>query len=120
MVVPVNQAEQLALSYCYECIYYSWKSSDSVGVFIISLLPKMIFEDLALPCSKSPATHQELCTRADTHTLVQQCYHPISCSAMIPYASSSHVCEVLLVGCLVFFFPVRWGSHLAQQDIELF
>lgn len=67
-----NQAEQLALSYCCECIYYIWKSSDSIGVFILILLPKMIFEDLALPCSKSPATRQELCTRADTHTLVQQ------------------------------------------------
>lgn len=67
-----NQAEQLTLSYCYECIYYTWRSSDSTGVFILHLLPKMIFQGLALPCSVSPATHQELCTRADTHTLVQQ------------------------------------------------
>lgn len=29
-----NKAEQLALSYCYECIYYTWKASGSIGVFI--------------------------------------------------------------------------------------
>lgn len=67
-----NQAEQLTLSYCYECISYTWRSSDSTGVFILPLLPEMIFQVLALPCSVPPATHQELCTRADTRTLVQQ------------------------------------------------
>lgn len=29
-----NQAEQLTLSYCYECIYYAWKSNGSMGVLI--------------------------------------------------------------------------------------
>jgi len=29
-----KQAEQLALSCCYECIHYIWKSGDSVGAFI--------------------------------------------------------------------------------------
>lgn len=92
-----TQAEQLTLSYCCECVYYTWKSSDSTGACILGLLPKMMFEALALPCSQSAATRPELCTQADPALWSSSICHPISYSAMSPYASSSHICGVLIV-----------------------
>lgn len=55
----------------------------------LSLLSKMVFEALALPCYKSPATCQELWTHADIPALVRQ--------LLPPNVSSCRVCGVLLV-----------------------